>query len=73
MVNSSCESHLRRLERVVGGKVNGEEEDPALVGTVRGSHDGRLGDGGVIMFHEMTNTRLAFDSWRETYKVDNNL
>ena len=42
MVNSCCESHLRWLERVVRGKVYGEEEDPTLVGTVRGSHDGCL-------------------------------
>ena len=45
MVNSSCESHLRRLERVVGGKVNGQEEHPALVGTVGRSHDGGLRGG----------------------------
>ena len=73
MVDLGGEGDLRRLEGIVRGEVNGEEEDPALVGTVRGSHDGRLGDGGVKIFHEMTNTRLAFDSWRETSKVDNNL
>ena len=42
VVNSSCEGHFGRLEGVVRGEVNCEEEDSALVGTVRGSHDGGL-------------------------------
>ena len=39
VINSSSEGHFGRLERVVGGKVNGQEEHPALVGTVGRSHD----------------------------------
>ena len=38
------QTHFGWLERVVGGEVNGEKEDPALVGTVRRSHDGGLHD-----------------------------
>ena len=43
MVDAGGEGDLGRLEGVVGGEVDGEEEDPALVGTVWGSHDGCLG------------------------------
>ena len=42
MVDAGGECDLGRLEGVVGGEVDGEEEDPALVGTVRRSHDGGL-------------------------------
>ena len=42
VVNSSCEGHFGRLEGVVGGEVNGQEEYTALVGAVWGSHDSGL-------------------------------
>ena len=42
MIYSCCEGELGRLERVVGGEVNVEEEDPALEGAVGGTKDGRL-------------------------------
>ena len=45
VVNSSCEGHFRRLEGVVGGEVDGQEENPALVGTVGRSHDRGLNVG----------------------------
>lgn len=34
MVDASCEVHLWRLEGIVGGEVNGEEEDAARIGAV---------------------------------------
>jgi len=40
MIDSSRERDLWWLERVVGGKVDGEEEDPSLVGTLWWAHDG---------------------------------
>lgn len=42
MVDASGEGDLRRLERVVGGEVNGEEEHSSLVGGLRRAHDGGL-------------------------------
>ena len=39
VINSSSEGHFGRLEGVVGWEVNGQEEYPALVGTVGRSHD----------------------------------
>ena len=45
VINSSSEGHFGRLEGVVGGEVNGQEEHPALVGTVGRSHDGGLHGG----------------------------
>ena len=42
MVDLGGEGDLRRLEGIVRGEVNGEEEDAALVWTVRRSHDGGL-------------------------------
>ena len=45
VVNSSCEGHFGRLEGVVRGEVNGQEEYPALVGTVGRSHDRGLRGG----------------------------
>ena len=42
VINLGREGDLRRLERVVRGEVNCEEEDSALVWTVRGPHDGGL-------------------------------
>ena len=43
MIDSSGERHLGRLEWIVSGEVNGQEEDSSLVWTIRGTHDGRLG------------------------------
>ena len=43
MVDPGGEGHLGGLEGVVGGEVDGEEEHPALVGAVGGTHDRRLG------------------------------
>ena len=45
VINSSSEGHFGRLEGVVGWEVNGQEEHPALVGTVRRSHDRGLRGG----------------------------
>ena len=42
MVDASGESDLGRLEWIVGGEVNGQEEHSALVRTVGRAHDGRL-------------------------------
>ncbi len=42
MIDSGRECDLWWLERVVGGKVDGEEEDPSLVGTLWWAHDGGL-------------------------------
>ena len=42
MVNLRREGDFGWLEGVVSGEVDGEEEDPALVRTVRWSHDGGL-------------------------------
>lgn len=42
MVDASGECHLGRLERVVGGEVDGEEEDSALVRRLWRAHDGGL-------------------------------
>ncbi len=42
VVDTRREVALGRLERVVCGELDVEEEDPALVGRVRGTHDGRL-------------------------------
>jgi len=42
MIDSSGECHFRRLEWIIRGKVNGEEKDSALVGTLWGTHDGGL-------------------------------
>ena len=42
VINLGREGDLRWLERVVRGEVNCEEEDSALVWTVRGSHDSGL-------------------------------
>ena len=42
VVDLCREGDLGWLEGVIGGEVDGEEEDPALVGTVRGSHNGGL-------------------------------
>jgi hypothetical protein len=38
VVDACCEVHLRRLKRVVGGEVDGKEEDTALEWRVAGSH-----------------------------------
>ena len=43
MVDPGGEGHLGGLEGVVGGEVDGEEENPSLVGAVGGAHDGCLG------------------------------
>jgi len=42
VVDASGERNLWWLEGVVGGEVDGEEEDAALVGGVRRAHDGGL-------------------------------
>ena len=42
MVNSGCECHLGRLERVVGGEVNAQEEDASGVRGVIRTHNGGL-------------------------------
>jgi len=42
MVDASRECHLWRLERVVGGKVDREEEHASLVRALWRSHDGGL-------------------------------
>lgn len=42
MVDARREGDFRGLEGVVRGKVDGEEEHPSLVGTVRRAHDRRL-------------------------------
>uniref|UniRef100_A0A1I8H3C2 DDE_Tnp_1_7 domain-containing protein n=1 Tax=Macrostomum lignano TaxID=282301 RepID=A0A1I8H3C2_9PLAT len=42
MVDSGAEGHLGRLERIVGGEVDGEEEHAAMVGALAGPHDGGL-------------------------------
>ena len=42
MIDSSGECHFWRLEWVVRGEMNCEEEDSSLVWTVWGTHDGRL-------------------------------
>ena len=42
MVDLSSEGDLWRLEWIVRGEVDGEEEDPSLVRTVWRAHDGGL-------------------------------
>ena len=42
MVNLRREGDFWWLEGVISGEVDGEKEDSALVGTVRGSHNGGL-------------------------------
>ena len=42
MVNLCREGDFWWLEGVISGEVDGEKEDPSLVGTVRGSHNGGL-------------------------------
>jgi len=42
MIDSRGERHLWRLEWIIRGKVNGEEEDSSLVRTLWRTHDGGL-------------------------------
>lgn len=64
MVDPRRESHLGRFERIVGREMNCKEENSALVGTVRWTHDRRL-----PVKHVISDWSRAALRWRITTQV----
>ena len=51
MIDSRGERHFGRLEWIVGGEMNCQEEHSSLVWTIRWTHDGSLDKQSTIIKH----------------------
>ena len=73
MVNLRREGDFGWLEGVVSGEVDGEEEDPALVRTVRWSHDGglqhRLVTSHVVTLVTWQIKQFKLNQWQGWYQL----
>lgn len=65
MVNASGEMDLGRFERIIGWKVNIEEEDSACIWRVIGTHDG-----GLPVEHIVSNWASGTVRWWVLSQID---